>query len=90
MRTDARSVGLVPTNSSTVRHGSLSTQGHPANRSIVDLDLAPRDERGLVVFNADFSMLVPVNLTAGNGRAIVELPNRGRRRLGPVMNMAPP
>ena len=63
--------------------------GHPANRSIVDLALAPRDERGLVVFNADFSMLVPVDLTAGNGRAIVELPNRGRRRLGPVMNMAP-
>ena len=62
---------------------------HPANQSIVDLDLAPKDTNGLTRFKADFSILVPVNANKGNGRAIVELPNRGRRRVVAVLNRAP-
>jgi hypothetical protein len=60
---------------------------HPANACIVDLDLAPRDENGLVNFQADLSVVTPSG--KGNGRALVELPNRGRRRLVPVLNRAP-
>jgi hypothetical protein len=62
---------------------------HPANQSIVDLDLASKDSDGLTHFEADFSILVPLDSNKGNGRAIVELPNRGRRRLVAVLNRAP-
>lgn len=66
---------------------------HPANAAIVDLKLAPRSpaERGsLVEFTADFSILQPVDMGRANGRAIVELPNRGRRRVVAMMNCSPP
>ena len=62
---------------------------HEANRCIVDLALAPRDQDGLVRFSADFSVVTPVDAERGNRRALVELPNRGRRRLVPVLNRAP-
>ena len=62
---------------------------HPANARIVDLALAPRDEEGRVAFRADFSVVLPAEREKGNGRAIVELPNRGRRRLVPMLNWAP-
>lgn len=52
---------------------------HPANADIVDLKLAPRDEQGRVQFTSDFTMLMPVDLARGNRRALVELPNRGRK-----------
>jgi hypothetical protein len=47
------------------------------NQAIVDLDLAPRDARGEVVFTTDFYVLKPVDLSRGNGRLYVEVPNRG-------------
>ncbi len=62
---------------------------HPANGAIIDLDLAPRNGDGLVEFQADFSVVMPVAPARGNGRVIVELPNRGRRRLVPMLNCAP-
>ncbi len=62
---------------------------HAANRGIIDLDKAPRDDEGRVRFTADFSVVVPVDSACGNGRALVELPNRGRRRMVPVFNRAP-
>ena len=62
---------------------------HPANSTIVDLALAPRNAAGLVEFQADFSIVMPAEPGRGNGRAIVELPNRGRRRLVPMLNCAP-
>src|SRR5579862_2062754 len=39
----------------------------PANAPIADLKYAPRDERGLVHFNAEFVMLRPVDGARGNG-----------------------
>ena len=63
--------------------------GHEANGSIVDLALAPRNAAGLVEFQADFSIVMPVDAERGNGRAIVELPNRGRRRVVAMLNCAP-
>ena len=63
---------------------------HPANARICDLKLAPRNGAGLVEFTADLSLVLPVNAGQGNGRCIVELPNRGRRRVVAMMNCAPP
>lgn len=62
----------------------------PANDAICDLKLAPRNEAGLVTFTAAFSIVLPVDATQGNGRCVVELPNRGRRRVVAMMNCAPP
>jgi Alpha/beta hydrolase domain len=63
---------------------------HPANAPICDLKLAPRNAAGLVEFTADFSIVLPADAARGNGRCIVELPNRGRRRVVALMNCAPP
>jgi hypothetical protein len=45
------------------------------NRRIVDLHLAPRDQGGLVRFDADVRILRPQQ--GGNGRLLVVVPNRG-------------
>ena len=63
---------------------------HPANAAICDLQLAPRNSAGLVEFASDLSLVLPQNRTRANGRCIVELPNRGRRRVVALMNCAPP
>jgi hypothetical protein len=63
---------------------------HPANAAICDLQLAPRNSAGLVEFASDVSLVLPQNRTRANGRCIVELPNRGRRRVVALMNCAPP
>ena len=63
---------------------------HPANAGICDLKLAPRNAAGLVEFATDLSLLRPLDASRGNGRCIVELPNRGRRRVVAMMNCAPP
>jgi hypothetical protein len=47
------------------------------NQAVVDLALAPRNERGEVAFTADFFLLKPVDLRRGNGRVYYEVPNRG-------------
>ncbi|HEX5794212.1 MAG TPA: alpha/beta hydrolase domain-containing protein, partial [Geminicoccaceae bacterium] len=49
----------------------------PANRRIVDLELAPRDTRGLVTFAGDFLLLKPIDLARGNHRLLYEVGNRG-------------
>ncbi len=63
---------------------------HPANALICDLKLAPRNAAGMVEFTADLSVVLPVDASQANGRCIVELPNRGRRRVVALMNCAPP
>ena len=62
---------------------------HAVNQSVVDLALAPSNAVGLVEFEADLSIVMPVIGSKGNGRAIVELPNRGRRRVVAMLNRAP-
>jgi hypothetical protein len=49
----------------------------PANALIVDLKLAPRDERGIVTFTADFILLRPEDLSRGNRHLLYEVNNRG-------------
>ena len=57
-----------------------------ANKSIVDLDLAPTDQNGRVIFSSDFSIIKPVDPSRGSNGLLVELPNRGRRRVVDTLN----
>ncbi len=83
--TDARSAGAYEQ-----IDGVLTFAVDPAtdaNKRIVDLKLAPRDENGRVRFKADLSVVRPVNPELGSGTLLVELPNRGRRRIVDTFNM---
>ena len=48
-----------------------------ANAPIADLKLAPRNNRGLVIFSAEFLVLRPVDAARGNGMLLYEVNNRG-------------
>src|SRR5439155_10296416 len=50
---------------------------HPANQSIVDLDLAPREADGCVHFQADVRLLRPVDVERANRRLVLDVVNRG-------------
>ena len=52
----------------------------PAQRTVVDLENAPRDSDGLVEFSADVFLLRPSSLARGNRRVLVEFANRGNKR----------
>ena len=60
----------------------------PQNTVIVDLNLAPKNARGLVEFSADFYLLKPVDPMRGNGRLFYEAGNRGSKRILPVFQNA--
>jgi len=49
-----------------------------ANERITDLELADRDEAGLVHFDADFCVLEPADAAASNGKLCFVVNNRGR------------
>ncbi|MEE9253798.1 MAG: alpha/beta hydrolase domain-containing protein, partial [Pseudomonadales bacterium] len=53
---------------------------------IIDLELAPKDVDGCARFEADFSLIKPVDLTRTPRRLLVELPNRGRKRAADTFN----
>lgn len=53
-----------------------------ANAAIIDLEKAPLDNDGRVRFHGDLCILTPADPAKGNHRALIELPNRGRK-LGP-------
>jgi Alpha/beta hydrolase domain len=53
----------------------------PANRAIVDIDLAPRDSKGLVEFTSDLVVLQPKDPAKRNGTMIIEVSNRGHTSL---------
>ena len=54
---------------------------HPRNARIANLDLAPRNASGNVEYRADIQILKPVDLSRGNGALILDVPNRGNKRL---------
>jgi hypothetical protein len=60
----------------------------PANRIIADIDLAPRNEHGLVEFSADLYVLKPRDSAKSNGTALVEISNRGGKGLSGTFDMA--
>jgi hypothetical protein len=61
-----------------------------ANRTIVDLDKAPRDAAGHVAFSADLYALVPKDAAKRNGVALFDVANRGRKNMLRYFNLAPP
>ncbi len=62
---------------------------HPANQTVTDLDLAPVEADGRVHFDADFTLVCPLNPARGNGRLVLDVPNRGRDRALLRFNAAP-
>ncbi len=52
---------------------------HPMNAGIVDLHLAPRDDRGRARFSGEVSLFQPLDPSRGNGTLLLDVPNRGRR-----------
>ena len=62
---------------------------HSANETIADLELAPRDAKGLVTFSSDFRILRPVNAQRGNRRILMDIPNRGKPLALRNINSAP-
>lgn len=61
---------------------------HAANRTIVDIDLAPRTASGRVAFSADFFLLKPVDPARGNGRLLYDVNNRGNKLVMHALNGA--
>ena len=51
--------------------------GKAGNDLIADIELAPRDENGLVNFSADFRIIRPANPALGNHRLFLDVVNRG-------------
>ena len=60
-----------------------------ANTSITDLEYAPRDAEGRVRFESDFTLVAPRDASRGNGRLLIEVVNRGRRRTVAFFNRGP-
>ena len=61
---------------------------HKQNEAIVDLNLAPIDENGRVIFRADVHLLKPVDVARGNGTVFYNVVNRGRKNILPMFNLA--
>ena len=62
---------------------------HPANETIADIGLAPRNEQGMVKFSADFRVLRPDDPARGNGRLLLDVLNRGKALALRNINSAP-
>ena len=63
-----------------VAHGELDPAA-AANRAIVNLDRAPKNERGRVEYDVDFYVLRPADPNRGNHKILYEVTNRGRKLL---------
>jgi Alpha/beta hydrolase domain len=57
--------------------------------SVVDIDKAARDARGLVHCTADFLLLKPLDMKSGNRRLLFDWANRGNKRCLQFFNDAP-
>jgi hypothetical protein len=62
---------------------------HPLHAQITDIALAPANARGEVEFSADFYVLKPVDMSKGNRRLLLDVPNRGRKVALDIFNSAP-
>jgi hypothetical protein len=61
---------------------------HPANARITDVRLAPRNAAGRVEFDADVSILLPVDRARSSGRLLLDVVNRGNTVAVPNFNRA--
>lgn len=55
---------------------------YPHNAVITDIELAPRNARGMVEYSTDIYILKPLNLRQGNGKLFMEINNRGGKLFG--------
>ena len=62
---------------------------HPANETVADLKLVPRDQQGQVTFSSDFRILRPTNPGQGNRRLLLDVLNRGKALALRNINSAP-
>jgi len=60
----------------------------PANKIVVDLDKAPRNDEGLVEFSSDIYILKPRDPAHGNGGVFFEVSNRGTKGILSRFNRA--
>ncbi len=63
---------------------------NPRNRVVTDIEKAPRNAAGLVELSADLSILKPKETGRGNGVALIDVVNRGRRTILASFNRAAP
>jgi hypothetical protein len=61
---------------------------NPANAVIVDVDRAPRNEKGMVAFSADLYVMKPRDPKTGNAAVIFEVSNRGGKGMLGMFNRA--
>ncbi|MGD0965307.1 MAG: alpha/beta hydrolase domain-containing protein [Candidatus Acidiferrales bacterium] len=61
-------------------YGELDPQ-LPLNAIITDLELAPRNARGMVEYVATFTIIKPTDMAKASGLLLYLVPNRGRIRL---------
>ena len=64
-----------------VAKGELDPKA-PENATIVDLDKAPRNARGMVEYDTDIFIMRPADPAKGNGILYYEVLNRGSKQLG--------
>jgi hypothetical protein len=60
-----------------------------ANSRITDVGLAPCNDKGLVEYTSDVSVILPVDRSRGSGKMLLDVVNRGNRVGLPVFNSAP-
>lgn len=58
-------------------YGELDPR-HPLNAIITDIELAPRNARGMVEYAATFTLLAPTDASRATGVLVYQVPNRGR------------
>lgn len=66
-------------------HGEVDP-ADPRNALITDIELAPRNARGMVEYSMDIYILKPVDLRKGNHKLFVEINNRGNKLFGSFNN----
>ncbi|MDQ8731791.1 alpha/beta hydrolase domain-containing protein [Bradyrhizobium sp. LHD-71] len=71
-----------------VAHGTLDPND-PQNTPIVDLEKAPRDANGRVVYEIDLEILRPIEPERGNGVILYEVTNRGNKLIGRLNGVTP-
>jgi Alpha/beta hydrolase domain len=65
--------------------GEIDPKG-PLNAVIQDIELAPRNSRGMVEYSMDFSILKPIDASGGNHTILYDVVNRGNKS-SPSLNI---
>ncbi len=62
---------------------------NPRNQAIVDLDMTPKNAKGLVEFDSDVVILTPKDPAKGNGAIFYDVNNRGNKLALRFFNLGP-